>query len=148
MQDPALDGPPMRQIGTLALAPLAARGAWGDGTADCAGQQGDTCVERNPLMNTARLATLSIAAVLLAATGNAAFAQADVAQSALPLASSDVSLIALFLQAHWVVKAVMLGLLACSVWVWAIAIDKMFLYSRTKRAMDRFEQAFWSGASI
>jgi biopolymer transport protein TolQ len=73
---------------------------------------------------------------------------ADVAQSALPIASSDVSLIALFLQAHWVVKTVMLGLLACSVWVWAIAIDKIFLYSRTKRAMDRFEQAFWSGQSI
>ena len=73
---------------------------------------------------------------------------ADVAQSALPMASSDVSLIALFIQAHWVVKAVMLGLLACSVWVWAIAIDKIFLYSRTKRAMDRFEQAFWSGQSI
>ena len=73
---------------------------------------------------------------------------ADVAQSALPLASTDVSLTTLFLQAHWVVKAVMLGLLACSVWVWAIAIDKIFLYSRTKRAMDRFEQAFWSGQSI
>jgi biopolymer transport protein TolQ len=73
---------------------------------------------------------------------------ADVAQAALPLPSADVSLIALFLQAHWVVKAVMLGLLACSIWVWAIAIDKMFLYSRTKRAMDRFEQAFWSGQSI
>jgi biopolymer transport protein TolQ len=99
-------------------------------------------------MKPAGLASLSVAAVLLAATGNAAFAQADVAQSALPLASSDVSLIALFLQAHWVVKTVMLGLLACSVWVWAIAIDKIFLYSRTKRAMDRFEQAFWSGESI
>src|ERR1700693_4847888 len=73
---------------------------------------------------------------------------ADVAQSALPLASSDVSLIALFLQAHWVVKTVMLGLLSCSVWVWAIAIDKIILYSRTKRAMDRFEQAFWSGETI
>ena len=73
---------------------------------------------------------------------------ADVAPAALPLVSADVSLIALFLQAHWVVKAVMLGLLACSVWVWAIAIDKIFLYARTKRAMDRFEQAFWSGQSI
>ncbi|MGA2289323.1 protein TolQ [Bradyrhizobium sp.] len=73
---------------------------------------------------------------------------ADVAQSALPLTSTDVSLIALFLQAHWIVKAVMLGLLACSVWVWAIAIEKILLYSRTKRAMDRFEQAFWSGQSI
>src|ERR1700749_4306917 len=72
----------------------------------------------------------------------------DVAQSALPIASSDLSLIALFLQAAWIVKVVMLGLLSCSVWVWAIAIDKIFLYSRTKRAMDRFEQAFWSGQSI
>jgi biopolymer transport protein TolQ len=73
---------------------------------------------------------------------------ADVTQAALPIASSDVSLIALFMQAAWIVKAVMLGLLACSVWVWAIAIDKILLYSRTKRAMDRFEQAFWSGQSI
>jgi biopolymer transport protein TolQ len=66
----------------------------------------------------------------------------------LPMVSTDVSLITLFWQAAFIVKAVMLGLLACSVWVWAIAIDKMFLYSRTKRAMDRFEQAFWSGQSI
>ena len=74
---------------------------------------------------------------------------ADVAQSALPVAASaDVSLIALFWQAHWIVKAVMLGLLACSVWVWAIAIDKIFLFARTRRSMDRFEQAFWSGESI
>ena len=73
---------------------------------------------------------------------------AEVAQSALPLPSADVSLIALFLQAHWIVKAVMLGLLSCSVWVWAIAIDKIILYSRTQRAMDRFEQAFWSGQSL
>ena len=73
---------------------------------------------------------------------------ADVAQAALPLPSADVSLIALFWQAHWIVKAVMLGLLACSVWVWAIAIDKIFLYSRTRRSMDRFEQAFWSGQSL
>ena len=73
---------------------------------------------------------------------------ADVAQSALPLASADVSLISLFWHAHFVVKTIMLGLLACSVWVWAIAIDKMLLYARTKKAMDRFEQAFWSGQSI
>ena len=73
---------------------------------------------------------------------------ADVVQSVLPLPSADVSLIALFWQAHWIVKTVMLGLLSCSVWVWAIAIDKFILYARTRRAMDRFEQAFWSGQSI
>ncbi len=73
---------------------------------------------------------------------------ADVAQSALPLTSSDLSIFTLFWQAHWIVKTVMLGLLVCSVWVWAIAVDKTILYSRTSRAMDRFEQAFWSGQSL
>src|SRR3972149_3567380 len=72
---------------------------------------------------------------------------ADIAQSALPL-TSDLSLLALFWQAHWVVKSVMFGLLLCSVWVWAIAIDKLLLFMRTKRAADRFEQAFWSGQSL
>ena len=73
---------------------------------------------------------------------------ADIAQSALPLTASDLSLFSLFWQAHWVVKAVMIGLLICSVWVWAIAIDKVILFARTKRATDRFEQAFWSGQSL
>jgi biopolymer transport protein TolQ len=73
---------------------------------------------------------------------------ADVAQSALPLTSSDLSVFGLFWQAHWIVKTVMLGLVVCSVWVWAIAIDKMVLFSRTKKATDRFEQAFWSGQSL
>ena len=73
---------------------------------------------------------------------------ADVAQSVLPLSSSDLSLLTLFWHAHWIVKAVMIGLLVCSVWVWAIAIDKTFLYARTKRAMDNFETAFWSGQSL
>jgi biopolymer transport protein TolQ len=72
----------------------------------------------------------------------------DVARSVLPLSSSDLSILTLFLQAHWIVKTVMLGLVLCSVWVWAIAIDKTFLYRRTRRAMDRFEQVFWSGQSL
>ena len=59
--------------------------------------------------------------------------------------STGLSLIDLFGNAGWVVRLIMLGLISCSIWVWAIAIDKMFLFSRTRRAMDRFEQAFWSG---
>ncbi|MGN6461020.1 MAG: protein TolQ [Pseudolabrys sp.] len=73
---------------------------------------------------------------------------AAVAQSVLPMTSADLSLFTLFWQAHWIVKGVMLGLLVCSIWVWAIAIDKTFLYARNRRAMDRFEQAFWSGQSL
>jgi biopolymer transport protein TolQ len=64
------------------------------------------------------------------------------------MSSSDISVFGLFWQANWFVQAVMFGLLVCSIWVWAIAIDKAVLYTRTKRAMDRFEQAFWSGQSL
>ncbi|MGA3140020.1 MAG: protein TolQ [Xanthobacteraceae bacterium] len=73
---------------------------------------------------------------------------ADVSASALPLTSSDLSLFHLFWQAHWLVKTVMTGLLVCSVWVWAIAIDKTMLFARFRRAADSFEQAFWSGQSL
>jgi biopolymer transport protein TolQ len=47
-----------------------------------------------------------------------------------------------------IILAVVIGLLIASIAVWAIAIDKFILYARTKRAMDGFEQAFWSGQSL
>src|SRR5438105_12338916 len=62
--------------------------------------------------------------------------------------SAPVSIWDLFQHADFVVKLVMVGLLIASIVVWAIAIDKFILYSRTKRAMDAFEQAFWSGQSL
>ena len=71
----------------------------------------------------------------------------DIAQAALPV-TSDVSLWALFWQAHWVVKLVMAGLLFASVWCWAIIINKTILFARTRSAMNRFEQVFWSGQSL
>jgi len=73
---------------------------------------------------------------------------ADVAPAVMPLSSSDLSIFALFWQAHWIVKSVMLGLLGCSIWVWAIVIEKFKLYRNTRRAMDAFEQSFWSGQSL
>lgn len=60
----------------------------------------------------------------------------------------DFSLLALFLRADWVVKTVMLGLLAASIWCWAIIIDKSILYTRTGRQMNAFEKTFWSGQSL
>jgi biopolymer transport protein TolQ len=55
----------------------------------------------------------------------------------------------LFVQLHWLVNyAVMIGLLLASIWVWAIVIDKLILFNRTRKGMDRFEQAFWSGQSL
>src|ERR1700722_3252382 len=73
---------------------------------------------------------------------------ADISASALPLTSSDLSLFHLFWQAHWLVKTVMIGLIVCSVWVWAIAIDKTFLFRRIRKAAGGFEQAFWSGQLV
>jgi biopolymer transport protein TolQ len=64
------------------------------------------------------------------------------------LDTSNLSLWALFSNADLIVKMVMIGLIIASVWVWAIAIDKLLLYARMRRAMDRFEQAFWSGQSL
>ncbi|WP_342640841.1 protein TolQ [Rhodoligotrophos ferricapiens] len=61
---------------------------------------------------------------------------------------ADYSLLSLFLQAHIVVKIVMLGLIAASIWTWAIVFEKYALIARTKRATDRFEQMFWSGQSL
>jgi biopolymer transport protein TolQ len=54
----------------------------------------------------------------------------------------------LYLHADRVVQVVMIGLLVASVWVWAIAVDKVLLYRRSRRTMDRFEQLFWSGQSL
>src|SRR3712207_4312919 len=71
---------------------------------------------------------------------------ADVVQAA--GIAHDMSLWGLFWQAHFVVKLVMLGLLAASVWCWAIIVDKTLLFARTKAAMDRFEEVFWSGQSL
>jgi biopolymer transport protein TolQ len=64
------------------------------------------------------------------------------------LTSSNLSLFALFWHAHWIVEAVILGLVVCSVWVWAIAIDKTLLFARIRKATNAFEEAFWSGQSL
>ena len=63
-------------------------------------------------------------------------------------AMHDLSLWGLFVQADWVVKLVMLGLLLASVWVWAIVFEKVTSLRRVNRAADAFEDAFWSGGSL
>ncbi len=74
---------------------------------------------------------------------------ADVTTEVLTAAPhADISLIALFLQAHLVVKLVMIGLVVASIWCWAIIVDKFILVARTRKMMDRFEEVFWSGQSL
>lgn len=63
-------------------------------------------------------------------------------------AAADFSFLGLFLQAHIVVKLVMIGLIMASIWGWAIIIEKTVLFARTRRESDEFERLFWSGQSL
>jgi biopolymer transport protein TolQ len=60
----------------------------------------------------------------------------------------DMSIWGLFWQAHIVVKLVMIGLVAGSIWTWAIIIDKCLLFRRLTKQMDSFEENFWSGQNL
>lgn len=64
------------------------------------------------------------------------------------LAAQDFSLMALFLRADWVVKLVMLGLVAASVWSWAIIFEKFTSLRRLTARADAFEKLFWSGENV
>ena len=56
---------------------------------------------------------------------------------------ADISLISLFLQAHIVVKIVIVGLILASVWRWGIIVDKSLLYGRPRRQMSPVENVLW-----
>jgi biopolymer transport protein TolQ len=60
----------------------------------------------------------------------------------------DLSVWTLFLQADWIVKGVMLFLLAASIWSWAIIFDKIIRIRRLREQARQFEEAFWSGGSL
>ena len=64
------------------------------------------------------------------------------------VADPETSLLAMFWSAHIVVKIVMLGLLAASFWSWTIIVNKTLLFAKFRRAMESFEQVFWSGQSL
>ncbi len=64
------------------------------------------------------------------------------------IVNGDLSLVSLFWEADLLVRVIVLGLLAASIWTWAIIIDKTLLYRRTRKQMDRFERVFWSGQSL
>jgi biopolymer transport protein TolQ len=100
------------------------------------------------------LAVLAAIAIVGLALCTPSLAQ-DVATSSVaitPVAAeppaANFSLLGLFLQADWIVKIVMLGLLGASVWSWAIIVDKSMLYGRANRQMNAFERVFWSGQSL
>lgn len=63
-------------------------------------------------------------------------------------AVTDFSFLKLFMMADWVVKSVMLILIAASIWSWAIAVDKIITFVTLKRRAADFEETFWSGRTL
>ncbi|QNT79050.1 protein TolQ [Entomobacter blattae] len=62
--------------------------------------------------------------------------------------AGSLSLWGLFIQATLVVKLVMVALVLCSCWVWALIFDKTTTLRRVNRQASFFEDQFWSGGSL
>ena len=62
--------------------------------------------------------------------------------------AATMSPVALFLQADWVVRIVMAGLLLASIWTWAIIISFWFRMGYTRRRIERFERDFWKAQDV
>ena len=70
--------------------------------------------------------------------------EADITSQAVGLASNtDFSLWSLFMRADFVVKSVILMLIGCSIYSWAIIIEKFRLFKKINLESDEFEQKFW-----
>ena len=74
--------------------------------------------------------------------------EADISTQAVGLASSaDFSLTSLFIRADIIVKSVILILIACSVYSWAVIIEKFRLFRKINQSTEEFETKFWNSKS-
>jgi|TARA_B100001093_G_scaffold260815_1_gene249213 biopolymer transport protein TolQ len=74
--------------------------------------------------------------------------EADISSQAVGLASSaDFSLINLFIRADIIVKSVIIMLIACSIYSWAIIIEKIKLFKKINISSEEFEEKFWRSKS-
>ena len=74
--------------------------------------------------------------------------EADISSQAVGLASNtDFSLISLFIRADIVVKSVIIILIACSIYSWAIIIEKFRLFKKINLTTEEFETKFWNSKS-
>ena len=74
--------------------------------------------------------------------------EADITSQAVGLASSaDFSLINLFIRADIVVKSVIILLIACSIYSWAVIIEKFRLFKKINISTEEFETKFWNSKS-
>ena len=74
--------------------------------------------------------------------------EADISSQAVGLASNtDFSLLSLFIRADIVVKSVIIILIVCSIYSWAVIIEKFRLFKKINQSTEEFEAKFWNSKS-
>jgi biopolymer transport protein TolQ len=74
--------------------------------------------------------------------------EADITSQAVGLASNtDFSLWSLFLRADFIVKSVIIMLIGCSIYSWAVIIEKFRLFKKINVESEEFEEKFWKSKS-
>jgi len=74
--------------------------------------------------------------------------EADISTQAVGLASSaDFSLMNLFIRADIIVKSVIIILIVCSIYSWAVIIEKLRLFKKINQSTEEFETKFWNSKS-
>ena len=74
--------------------------------------------------------------------------EADISSQAVGLASNtDFSLLSLFIRADIIVKSVIIILIVCSVYSWALIIEKFRLFKKINQSTEEFETKFWNSKS-
>ena len=74
--------------------------------------------------------------------------EADITSQAVGLASStDFSIMKLFIRADFIVKSVIVILIASSIYSWAIIFEKIKLFRKINKSTEEFEDKFWKSKS-
>ena len=62
--------------------------------------------------------------------------------------STDFSLFQLFIRADFIVKSVIIILIAASIYSWAVIVEKLVKMKKLKQLENEFDEIFWSGNSF
>ena len=74
--------------------------------------------------------------------------EADITSQAVVLGTNtDFSLLSLFFRADIVVKSVIVILIVCSIYSWAVIIEKFRLFKKINQSTEEFETKFWNSKS-
>jgi biopolymer transport protein TolQ len=74
--------------------------------------------------------------------------EVDIASQAVGLGSNtDFSLMSLFFRADIIVKSVIIILILCSIYSWAVIFEKFRLFRKINKSSEEFEEKFWNSKS-